>query len=46
LPSREVAPEQWKRLGFNNSSVHTDIVSMADRTRVAAGLSVALASTP
>ncbi len=27
----EVAPEEWERLGFNNSSVHTDIVSTADR---------------
>ena len=26
-----VAPEEWQRLGFNNSSVHTDIVSTADR---------------
>ncbi len=26
-----VAPEEWERLGFNNSSVHTDIVSTADR---------------
>jgi aminopeptidase len=28
----EVKPEGWERLGFNNSSVHTDIVSTADRT--------------
>jgi aminopeptidase len=27
-----VAPAEWERLGFNNSSVHTDIVSTADRT--------------
>jgi aminopeptidase len=27
----EVAAEEWERLGFNNSSVHTDIVSTADR---------------
>jgi len=27
-----VKPEDWERLGFNNSSVHTDIVSTADRT--------------
>jgi len=27
-----VAPEEWLRLGFNESSVHTDIVSTADRT--------------
>jgi aminopeptidase len=26
-----VAQEEWVRLGFNNSSVHTDIVSTADR---------------
>jgi aminopeptidase len=26
-----VAAEEWERLGFNNSSVHTDIVSTADR---------------
>ncbi len=26
-----VAPKEWERLGFNNSSVHTDIVSTADR---------------
>jgi aminopeptidase len=26
-----VATEEWERLGFNNSSVHTDIVSTADR---------------
>jgi aminopeptidase len=26
-----VESEQWERLGFNNSSVHTDIVSTADR---------------
>jgi aminopeptidase len=27
----EVSPQEWERLGFNNSSVHTDIVSTADR---------------
>lgn len=27
-----VKPEEWERLGFNNSSVHTDIVSTTDRT--------------
>jgi aminopeptidase len=27
-----VSPEEWSRLGFNESSVHTDIVSTADRT--------------
>ncbi len=26
-----VAEEEWERLGFNNSSVHTDIVSTTDR---------------
>jgi aminopeptidase len=26
-----IAPAEWERLGFNNSSVHTDIVSTADR---------------
>jgi aminopeptidase len=26
-----VAPEEWQRLGFNDSSVHTDIVSTSDR---------------
>jgi aminopeptidase len=26
-----VEPEEWERLGFNNSSVHTDIVSTTDR---------------
>src|SRR6202046_443538 len=28
----EVKTEDWERLGFNNSSVHTDIVSTTDRT--------------
>jgi aminopeptidase len=28
----EVKAEEWKRLGFNDSSVHTDIVSTTDRT--------------
>jgi aminopeptidase len=27
----EVSQEEWERLGFNNSSVHTDIVSTAGR---------------
>jgi aminopeptidase len=27
----EVSTEQWQQLGFNNSSVHTDIVSTTDR---------------
>ncbi len=27
-----VAKDEWARLGFNDSSVHTDIVSTADRT--------------
>jgi aminopeptidase len=27
----EVTPAQWEQLGFNSSSVHTDIVSTADR---------------
>lgn len=27
-----VKPEGWERLGFNNSSVHTDIVSTTERT--------------
>jgi aminopeptidase len=27
-----VAPEEWQRLGFNESTVHTDIVSTTDRT--------------
>jgi aminopeptidase len=27
----ELAPADWERLGFNNSSVHTDIVSTTDR---------------
>jgi aminopeptidase len=27
----ELSPEQWEQLGFNNSSVHTDIVSTTDR---------------
>jgi aminopeptidase len=27
-----VTPEEWERLGFNNSTVHTDIVSTTDRT--------------
>ena len=26
-----VSPEEWQRLGFNTSSVHTDIVSTTDR---------------
>jgi len=28
----ELRPEDWQRLGFNSSSVHTDIVSTTDRT--------------
>jgi len=28
----ELEAEDWERLGFNNSSVHTDIVSTTDRT--------------
>lgn len=28
----EVDAEEWRRLGFNESSVHTDIVSTTDRT--------------
>jgi len=28
----ELKAEDWERLGFNNSSVHTDIVSTTDRT--------------
>jgi aminopeptidase len=27
----EVAPQEWERLGFNTSSVHTDVVSTSDR---------------
>ena len=27
-----VSPEEWERLGFNDSSVHTDIISTAPRT--------------
>jgi aminopeptidase len=27
----QLSPEQWEELGFNNSSVHTDIVSTTDR---------------
>ena len=27
-----VSPEEWQRLGFNDSTVHTDIVSTSDRT--------------
>lgn len=27
-----VSPEQWEEMGYNNSSVHTDIVSTTDRT--------------
>ena len=30
--SASVSDEEWERLGFNNSSVHTDIVSTTDRT--------------
>ncbi|OHA21833.1 MAG: thermophilic metalloprotease (M29) superfamily [Candidatus Taylorbacteria bacterium RIFCSPHIGHO2_01_FULL_51_15] len=28
----ELSPEDWERLGFNDSSVHTDIISTAPRT--------------
>ncbi len=28
----DVSPEEWERLGFNDSVVHTDIVSTTDRT--------------
>jgi aminopeptidase len=27
----EISEERWEQLGFNNSSVHTDVVSTADR---------------
>jgi aminopeptidase len=27
-----IAKDEWARLGFNDSSVHTDIVSTTDRT--------------
>ena len=27
-----LGPEDWERLGFNNSSVHTDVVSTTRRT--------------
>ena len=27
----ELAPERWRELGFNDSTVHTDVVSTADR---------------
>jgi aminopeptidase len=27
-----VSPEEWQRLGFNDSTVHTDVVSTTDRT--------------
>jgi aminopeptidase len=30
-----VSPERWEELGFNDSTVHTDIVSTADRTVIA-----------
>ena len=29
---RTLEPEDWERLGFNNSSVHTDVVSTTERT--------------
>ena len=29
---RELSPQQWEQLGFNTSSVHTDVVSTSDRT--------------
>ncbi|HTY96063.1 MAG TPA: aminopeptidase, partial [Solirubrobacteraceae bacterium] len=28
----KLAQEDWERLGFNNSSVHTDVVSTTERT--------------
>ena len=28
----ELSPEDWENLGFNDSSVHTDIISTAPRT--------------
>jgi aminopeptidase len=28
----ELAPDQWEQLGFNDSTVHTDLVSTTDRT--------------
>ena len=28
----ELSPEDWERLGYNDSSVHTDIISTAPRT--------------
>ncbi len=31
----QVTPEQWEEMGFNDSIVHTDIVSTSDRTVVA-----------
>jgi aminopeptidase len=27
-----VAKDEWEQLGFNNSSVHTDVISTSDRT--------------
>jgi aminopeptidase len=29
---KDIAEHQWKDMGFNDSSVHTDIVSTTDRT--------------
>jgi aminopeptidase len=28
----ELSPEDWSELGFNDSSVHTDIISTSNRT--------------
>lgn len=32
---KDVAPEEWERLGFNDSVVHTDMVSTTDREVIA-----------
>jgi aminopeptidase len=31
----KVKPEEWDKLGFNDSSIHTDIMSTTDRTVIA-----------
>ena len=31
----EIKDKEWANMGFNNSSVHTDIVSTTDRTATA-----------
>ena len=31
----EVSEERWEELGFNTSSVHTDVVSTSERTATA-----------